>query len=60
LGSIVPDYNKQFWFEESHFIIWQQKRLFFLTTKRVGNVSKDQISIVFQTVEQEEKDKKAR
>ena len=56
-GSSASDYNKPFRFEGSHFKRWQQKMLFFLTTKKLANVLKDDISVVPEKGEQAEKDK---
>ncbi|XP_073219448.1 uncharacterized protein [Cicer arietinum] len=48
-GSSASDYNKPFQFEGSHFKQWQQKMLFFLTTKKLANVLKDEIPVVPET-----------
>ncbi|XP_073222455.1 uncharacterized protein [Cicer arietinum] len=56
-GSSASDYNKPFRFEGSHFKRWQQKMLFFLTTKKLANVLKDDIPVVPEKGEQTEKDK---
>ncbi|XP_073219682.1 uncharacterized protein [Cicer arietinum] len=56
-SSFASDYNKPFRFEGSHFKRWQQKMLFFLTTKKLANVLKDDIPVVPEQGEQTEKDK---
>ncbi|XP_073225602.1 uncharacterized protein [Cicer arietinum] len=57
LGSSASDHNKPFRFEGSHFKRWQQKMLFFLTTKKLANVLKDDIPVVPEEGEKSEKDK---
>ncbi|XP_073225603.1 uncharacterized protein [Cicer arietinum] len=57
LGSSASNHNKPFRFEGSHFKRWQQKMLFFLTTKKLANVLKDDIPVVPEEGEKSEKDK---
>ncbi|XP_073224880.1 uncharacterized protein [Cicer arietinum] len=56
-SSFASNYNKPFQFEGSHFKRWQQKMMFFLTTKKLANVLKDDIPVVPEKGEQAEKDK---
>ncbi|XP_073222452.1 uncharacterized protein [Cicer arietinum] len=57
LGSSAYDHNKPFRFEGSHFKRWQQKMLFFLTTKKLATVLKDDIPVVPEEGEQSANDK---
>ncbi|XP_073219740.1 uncharacterized protein [Cicer arietinum] len=57
-SSSASDYNKPFQFEGRHFKPRQQNMLFFLTTKKLANVLKDDIYVVPEKAEQIEKDKK--
>jgi len=46
VSGTTVDFNKPFKFHGSHFKRWQTKMLFFLTTKKVANVLKEDIPVM--------------
>ena len=46
VSGTAVDFNKPFKFHGSHFKRWQTKMLFFLTTKKVAHVLKEDIPVI--------------
>ena len=46
MSGTAVDFNKPFKFHDSHFKRWQTKMLFFITTKKVAYVLKEDIPVI--------------
>jgi len=46
VSGTTIDFNKPFKFHDSHFKRWQTKMLFFLTTKKVSHVLKEDLPVI--------------